>query len=45
MRFSLLEMFSFVPGNKIAMRVRAKRPPWYLSVVAGALYVSGIILK
>ncbi|KAI7984320.1 Acetyl-CoA carboxylase 1 [Camellia lanceoleosa] len=25
--------------NRIAMRVRAKRPPWYLSVVGGALYI------
>jgi hypothetical protein len=25
--------------NRIAMRVRAERPPWYLSVVGGALYV------
>ncbi|TYI83372.1 hypothetical protein E1A91_D05G289300v1 [Gossypium mustelinum] len=24
--------------SRIAMRVRAERPPWYLSVVAGALY-------
>ncbi|KAI8016648.1 Acetyl-CoA carboxylase 1 [Camellia lanceoleosa] len=24
--------------NRIAMRVRAERPPWYLSVVGGALY-------
>lgn len=24
------------------MRVRAERPPWYLSVVGGALYVSTI---
>lgn len=26
--------------SRIAMRVRAERPPWYLSVVGGALYVS-----
>ena len=25
--------------SRIAMRVRAERPPWYLSVVSGALYV------
>lgn len=25
--------------SRIAMRVRAERPPWYLSVVGGALYV------
>ncbi|KAF6146388.1 hypothetical protein GIB67_020482 [Kingdonia uniflora] len=25
--------------NRIAMQVRAERPPWYLSVVGGALYV------
>ncbi|KAI7981056.1 Acetyl-CoA carboxylase 1 [Camellia lanceoleosa] len=24
--------------SRIAMRVRAERPPWYLSVVGGALY-------
>ena len=29
--------------SRIAMRVRAERPPWYLSVVAGALYVSAHI--
>jgi len=26
--------------SQIAMHVRAERPPWYLSVVGGALYVS-----
>lgn len=26
------------------MRVRAERPPWYLSVVGGALYVSTRVL-
>ncbi|KAL5992309.1 acetyl-coenzyme-A carboxylase [Asimina triloba] len=26
--------------SRIAMRVRAERPPWYISVVGGALYVS-----
>ena len=26
------------------MRVRAERPPWYLSVVGGALYVSTHVL-
>ncbi|XP_019100885.1 PREDICTED: acetyl-CoA carboxylase 1-like [Camelina sativa] len=25
--------------SRIAMRVRAERPPWYLSVVGGALYI------
>lgn len=25
--------------NRIAMRVQAERPPWYISVVGGALYV------
>lgn len=25
--------------SRIAMRVRAERPPWYISVVGGALYV------
>lgn len=29
--------------SRIAMRVRAERPPWYLSVVGGALFVSTII--
>jgi len=29
--------------SRIAMRVRAERPPWYLSVVGGALYVSRAI--
>ncbi|KAE8690412.1 Acetyl-CoA carboxylase 1 [Hibiscus syriacus] len=31
--------------SRIAMRVRAERPPWYLSVVGGALYVSSHILE
>jgi len=26
--------------SQIAMHVREERPPWYLSVVGGALYVS-----
>lgn len=26
--------------SRIAMRVRAERPPWEISVVGGALYVS-----
>lgn len=26
--------------SRIAMRVRAERPPWYISVVGGALFVS-----
>ena len=26
--------------SRIAMRVRAERPPWYLSVVGGSLFVS-----
>jgi hypothetical protein len=26
--------------SRIAMRVRVERPPWHLSVVGGALYVS-----
>ena len=26
--------------SHIAMHVNAERPPWYLSVVGGALYVS-----
>ena len=26
--------------SQIAMHVRAERPPWYLSTVGGALYVS-----
>lgn len=30
--------------SRIAMRVRAERPPWYLSVVGGALFVSTTIL-
>lgn len=30
--------------SRIAMRVRAERPPWYLSVVGGALYVSNAFL-
>ena len=25
--------------SRIAMRIRAERPPWYLSVIGGALYV------
>ena len=25
--------------TRIAMRLRAERPPWYISVVGGALYV------
>lgn len=25
--------------TRIAMRVQAERPPWYISVVGGALYV------
>jgi hypothetical protein len=29
--------------SRIAMRVRAERPPWYLSVVGGALFVSTTI--
>lgn len=31
--------------SRIAMRVRAERPPWYLSVVGGALYVSCTLLN
>ena len=30
--------------GRIAMRVRIERPPWYLSVVGGALFVSATIL-
>lgn len=30
--------------SRIAMRVRAERPPWYISVVGGALFVSTPIL-
>lgn len=30
--------------SRIAMRVRAERPPWYLSVVGGTLFVSSTIL-
>ena len=26
--------------SRISMHVREERPPWYLSVVGGALYVS-----
>ena len=26
--------------SRIAMRVRVERPPWHISVVCGALYVS-----
>ena len=31
--------------SRIAMRVRAERPPWYLSVVGGALYVWFLFLE
>ncbi|KAF6160380.1 hypothetical protein GIB67_019149 [Kingdonia uniflora] len=30
-------------GNRIVMRVRAERPPWYLLVVGGDLYVYELI--
>lgn len=26
--------------SRIAMRVRVERPPWHISIVCGALYVS-----